>query len=167
VEYLWTSWRMSYIEGLSGGSEECVFCAKLEAADEAELVLRRGDLCYVCLNRYPYTTGHMLIVPNVHVDTIEDLPPETLLQMMTFCQQALTVLRTNYHPRGFNVGLNLGHVAGAGLPEHVHLHVVPRWPGDSNFMSVLGDTRVLPEVLDESWKRLREAWDRFEASTHP
>jgi ATP adenylyltransferase len=158
---------MSYIEGLGEPAEECIFCAKLDADDEDELVLRRGDMCYVCLNRYPYTTGHMLIVPNRHVATIEDLPPETLLQMMTFCQQALAVLRTNYHPRGFNIGLNLGQVAGAGLPEHVHLHLVPRWPGDSNFMSVLGDTRVLPEVLDESWQRLREAWDRFDVSTRP
>jgi ATP adenylyltransferase len=106
----------------------------------------------------------LLIVPYDHVATIEDLPPESLLEMMTLCQQALTVLRTNFRPRGFNIGINLGHVAGAGLPEHVHLHIVPRWAGDSNFMSVLGETRVLPEMLDESWRRLREAWERFDSS---
>lgn len=166
MEYLWTSWRMSYIESLNGRSEECVFCAKLDADDQDELVLRRGDTCYVCLNRFPYTSGHLLIVPYEHVATIEDLSSDSMLEMMTFSQQALTVLRTNWHPRGFNIGLNLGHVAGAGLPEHVHLHVVPRWMGDSNFMSVLGETRVLPEMLDESWRRLREAWDRFDASVH-
>ena len=166
MEYLWTSWRMSYIESLNGRSEDCVFCAKLDADDQGELVLRRGDTCYVCLNRFPYTSGHLLIVPYEHVATIEDLSPDSMLEMMISCQQALTVLRTNWHPRGFNIGLNLGHVAGAGLPEHVHLHVVPRWAGDSNFMSVLGETRVLPEMLDESWRRLREAWDRLDASVH-
>lgn len=154
---------MSYIESLNGRSEECVFCAKLDADDHEELVLRRRDACYICLNRFPYTSGHLLIVPNEHVETIENLAPEILLEMMTLCQDALTILRTNYHPRGFNIGINLGHVAGAGLPEHVHLHIVPRWTGDSNFMSVLGETRVLPEMLDESWHRLREAWDRFES----
>ena len=164
MEYLWTSWRMSYIESLDGRTQECVFCVKLDADDRDELVLRRGDTCYVCLNCFPYTSGHLLIVPYDHVATIEDLPSESLLEMMTLCQQALTVLRTNFRPRGFNIGINLGHVAGAGLPEHVHLHIVPRWAGDSNFMSVLGDTRVLPEMLDESWRRLREAWERFDSS---
>jgi ATP adenylyltransferase len=166
VEYLWTSWRMSYIEGLNGRPTECVFCAKLDAGDQDELVLHRGDDCYVCLNRFPYTSGHLLIVPNEHVATIEALSPDVLLEMMTLCQTVLGVLRTNYHPRGFNVGLNLGQVAGAGLPEHVHLHVVPRWAGDSNFMSVLGETRVLPEMLEESWCRLREAWDEYEPPDH-
>jgi ATP adenylyltransferase len=164
VEYLWTSWRMSYIESLHGRSEDCVFCAKLDADDQEELVLCRGDTCYICLNRFPYTSGHLLVVPNDHVATIEDLTAEILLEMMTLCKDALTILRTNYNPSGFNVGLNLGHVAGAGLPEHVHLHIVPRWTGDSNFMSVLGETRVLPEMLGESWHRLREAWDRFDSA---
>ncbi len=160
MEYLWTPWRMSYIKTLSGDAKECVFCAKLDADDEAEYVLRRGDTCYVGLNVFPYNSGHILVVPNEHVASIEGLAPDCLLEMMTLCQQALAVLRVAYAPSGFNIGINLGNVAGAGLPEHVHLHVVPRWSGDSNYMSVVGRTRVLPELLEESWKRLREAWDQ-------
>ncbi len=161
MDYLWTSWRMSYIESLNGSPKECVFCSKLEAEDRAEYVLRRGEFCYACLNVFPYTSGHLLIVPYEHVDTIEGLAPAVSLEMMTLCQQGVTVLRQGFRPQGFNVGLNLGHVAGAGLPEHVHLHVVPRWTGDSNFMSVLGKTRVLPELLDESWDKLRALWDEL------
>lgn len=160
MEHLWTSWRMNYIKTLEGDSQECVFCAKLEADDEPEYVLRRGETCFACLNIFPYTSGHILVVPNAHVDSIEYLPPECLCEIMTMCQQALAVLRQGYRPHGFNVGFNLGGMAGAGLPDHVHLHVVPRWAGDSNFMSVIGDTRVLPEMLDESWQRMRTLWDR-------
>ena len=160
MDYLWTPWRMSYIKTLDGHPKECVFCAKLEADDEAEYILRRGDTCYAGLNLFPYNSGHILVVPHDHVTTLEDLTPDCLLEMMTLCQQALVVLRRGYRPRGFNVGFNLGKAAGAGLPEHVHMHIVPRWIGDSTFMSVVGQTRILPEVLDEGWRRLRTLWDQ-------
>ena len=150
---------MSYIESLDDDTPECVFCAKLDAADDQEYVLFRGESSYVCLNVFPYTSGHLLIVPYQHVSSIEDLDFECMQEMMVLCQQSVKVLRLGYRPQGFNVGMNLGYVAGAGLPEHVHLHVVPRWKGDSNFMSVLGGTRVLPELLGESWLRLRRLWE--------
>jgi len=151
---------MSYIETLKDQSKPCVFCAKLESDDRSEFVLRRGGTCYAALNVYPYNNGHILIVPHSHVTTIEEMPRDCLLEMMILCQQALTSLRLSYQPRGFNVGLNLGAAAGAGLPDHLHMHIVPRWTGDSTFMSVVGHTRVLPESLDESWQRLRAAWDQ-------
>ena len=160
MDCLWTPWRMSYIESLGDPSQECVFCAKLDRDDEDEYVLRRGIDCYATLNLYPYTNGHLLIVPNHHVASLEELTPDALLEVMTMCQQALAVLRIGYHPRGFNVGFNLGAAAGAGLPEHIHMHIVPRWIGDATFMSVVGGTRVLPEMLDESWHRLRLLWDQ-------
>ncbi len=160
MNYLWTPWRMSYIESLQERSQECVFCAKLDRDNKDEHVLRRGKDCYAALNVFPYNTGHLLIVPHDHVATIEELTPDCLLEMMTLCQQALATLRLGYRPRGFNVGFNLGAAAGAGLPEHVHMHIVPRWVGDSTFMSVVGGTRILPELLDESWQRLRTLWDQ-------
>ena len=136
------------------------FCAKLAADDREEYVLRRGRTAYVCLNLYPYNNGHLLVVPHQHVESIEDLDPDCLLEMMTLCQQALAVLRQAYRPRGFNVGINMGAAAGAGLPAHVHMHVVPRWVGDSTFLSVIGgDAGFLPELLDESWERLHALWE--------
>jgi ATP adenylyltransferase len=160
MDYLWTPWRMTYIESLQEPTQECIFCSKLAKDDEAEYILRRGKRCYAALNLYPYTNGHVLIVPHNHVTTLEELSPDCLLETMTLCQQTLSVLRLGYQPRGFNVGFNLGAAAGAGLPEHIHMHVVPRWFGDSTFMSVVGTTRILPELLGESWKRLRTLWDQ-------
>ncbi len=150
---------MPYIETLGDRTDECVFCAKLDADDQEAYVLRRGVSCYAGLNLFPYNNGHVLIVPHLHVASIEELSSESLTEMMLLCQQALVVLRGAYRPSGFNVGFNLGAAAGAGLPDHVHMHVVPRWIGDSTFMSVVGGTRVLPESLDESWERLRAFWD--------
>jgi ATP adenylyltransferase len=151
---------MTYIESLQDNTVECVFCAKLESDDEDEYLLRRGRTCYAVLNFYPYTNGHTLIVPHDHVSSLEELSPDCILEMMTLCQQMVAVLRLGYSPQGFNVGLNLGAAAGAGLPAHLHMHIVPRWVGDSTFMSVVGGTRVLPEMLDESWRRLRALWDQ-------
>ena len=160
MDRLWTPWRMSYIKTLTGRSRQCVFCAKLDADDKTEYVLRRGVTCYAGLNTFPYNSGHILIVPCAHVVTIEDLGPDCLLEMMTLCQEALAILRLGYEPNGFNVGFNLGVAAGAGLPDHLHMHIVPRWIGDSTFMSVVGETRVLPELLEEGWRRLRKIWDQ-------
>lgn len=160
MDHIWTPWRMSYIKNLGEPTNTCVFCDKNDSDDCSEYVLRRHELCYVCLNAYPYTNGHLLVVPYQHVGSIESLSPECLLEMMKLCQQALAVLRKGFQPHGFNIGMNMGSAAGAGVPDHVHLHVVPRWVGDSTFISVVGCARVLPELLNDTWQRLRKIWDQ-------
>jgi ATP adenylyltransferase len=158
-ERLWAPWRMAYIKGPKAG--ECVFCAEpARGEDEASGIVHRGERCYVMLNAYPYTNGHLMISPYLHTATIEGLDEETLLELMTLGQSALAALREAYRPDGFNLGLNLGKVAGAGFDEHLHLHVVPRWAADSNFMPVIGNARVLPELLHDSFLALRAAWPR-------
>lgn len=147
---------MAYIlDDKSGG---CVFCAKVAATcDEAEHILVRGQNAYITLNRYPYNNGHLLVVPVAHVPSLEDLPADILTEMMLLVNQGLAALRLAMQPQGFNVGVNLGKAAGAGIEQHVHIHVVPRWNGDTNFMSAIGQTRTIPEALDETYRRLRAA----------
>jgi ATP adenylyltransferase len=148
---------MSYISAEK--SEACVFCAEMSRTDGAEnLILYRGQRAFVILNRYPYTTGHLMVVPYRHLPSLEDLEVEARAEMMELTARSLRVLRSEYHPQGFNVGVNIGEAAGAGVLDHVHLHVVPRWGGDTNFMSSLAETRVLPEVLEETYARVRKAW---------
>ena len=150
---LWAPWRLDYIRG--PGPSECIFCRAVAAAsDEAQHVLHRGERCFALLNAFPYTSGHLMIAPYEHVPSIEQLDPPALTELMTMSQRALAVLRENYRPEGFNLGVNQGAVAGAGIEDHVHLHVVPRWGGDTNFMSVSGDARVLPQSLEDSWAEL-------------
>jgi ATP adenylyltransferase len=153
---LWAPWRLEYIRRPS--PDECIFCraACPEGEDEENHVVYRGERCFVLLNAFPYASGHLMIAPYGHVPSIEDLDSGALTELMALSQRALAVLRTNYGPEGFNLGINLGKVAGAGFEDHVHLHVVPRWGGDTNFMPVVGDTRVLPQALHESWLELRE-----------
>ncbi|HEV2620349.1 MAG TPA: HIT domain-containing protein, partial [Acidobacteriaceae bacterium] len=117
--------------------------------------------CFLCLNAFPYSTGHVLIVPYRHVDSLALLPPEEAAEMMHLAQQVESVLRTVYHPAGLNFGLNLGEAAGAGIAEHIHLHALPRWLGDTNFMTAVADTRVLPEALDTTWQKIRDAWNKL------
>ena len=159
MENLWTPWRMKYISGDSNPGGECVFCASPKIADgPSNLIVHRGENVFAILNRFPYTTGHLMVVPFLHVPSIEDLAPATRTEMMEMVNSALGVLRTVYHPDGFNVGINMGSAAGAGIAEHAHIHIVPRWGGDTNFMSTIGETRVLPEELEESFKRISAAW---------
>jgi ATP adenylyltransferase len=159
---LWAPWRMEYIEAPK--PEECIFCAAAESDDDAEhYVVARGEHCFVMLNAYPYTSGHMMIAPYDHVDSLEQLDDETLLELMTLTRTALVVLRDAYGPEGFNIGLNQGKVAGAGVEDHVHQHVVPRWAGDTNFMPVVGDVRVLPQSLADSQRTLSARWPRSTA----
>jgi ATP adenylyltransferase len=141
-------------------SADCVFCkAALQQHDDPEnLVIFRDQLAFVILNRFPYTSGHMMVVPYDHVPSLELLSAQTRAEMMELANQAVQVLRVIYHPEGFNLGINMGEVAGAGIVDHVHLHVVPRWGGDTNFMSSVAATRVLPESLEDSFIRIREAW---------
>jgi ATP adenylyltransferase len=127
-------------------------------AEKAAHVLVRGRLCFLCLNAFPYATGHILIVPYRHVDSLAALPPDEARERMDLAQHVELVLRAVYHPAGMNFGLNLGEAGGAGIAGHIHMHALPRWVGDTNFMTVTADTRVLPEALDTTWTRIRAAW---------
>jgi ATP adenylyltransferase len=161
MERLWTPWRMPYLRGEDERPDGCIFCHKLGRSDQEEQVLYRGDFCYVTLNRYPYSNGHLLVVPNQHVSSLEDLDAETLGEMMQVVNRSLAVLRKAYDPDGFNLGMNLGKAAGAGIADHVHMHIVPRWTADTNFMPVVGKTRVIPELLDETYSLLRRIFDEL------
>lgn len=158
MENLWSPWRMKYVTD-AGKPGECIFCsAVVESDDTTNLVVHRGNAAYVILNRYPYTSGHLMIVPNEHVPSIENLTPEVRAEMMELVNDALGVLRVVYNPHGFNVGINMGEAAGAGIAEHAHIHIVPRWAGDTSFISTVGETRVIPEELGVTWQRIRGAW---------
>ena len=160
MDRLWTPWRYQYISGAAGekkADDGCVLCslARDEQSDEQNFVLHRAARNYVVLNLYPYTSGHLMIVPYAHEASLDALDKETTDELMDLAKRAQTALRETYHPEGFNLGMNLGQVAGAGVAGHVHLHVLPRWAGDANFMSVVGETRVLPEDLPTTYKKLR------------
>lgn len=184
MDQLWTPWRYAYVNGagregrrgvpeaLAGwpGDQGCVFCNLLAATDyalehgmeraQAEAaggILERGRLCFLMLNAFPYNNGHVMVVPYRHEASLAALPADAAAEMMLLTRRTERALRGVYRPDGLNIGLNLGASAGAGVAEHLHLHAVPRWTGDTNFMTVVGETRVLPERLEESWRRLREA----------
>jgi ATP adenylyltransferase len=152
---LWAPWRLGYVQG-ARKEEGCIFCLAASAGEDADrYVLTRSRACFVMLNAFPYNSGHLMISPVRHVPSIEDLDDDELLELMTLTRRALGALRETYRPDGFNLGVNEGEVAGAGFAGHVHLHVVPRWAADSNFMAVTGDTRVLPQSLQDSYAALR------------
>jgi ATP adenylyltransferase len=156
-ERLWAPWRLEYIRGPK--AEECIFCRAIESDDdEHNYVVHRGKHGFVILNAYPYNNGHVMVAPYVHEPTIDTLDDATTLEMMQLVKQSITALREVYRPEGFNIGINQGAAAGAGIEEHVHQHVVPRWGGDTNFMPVIGDVRVLPQSLSDSWKELRSVF---------
>jgi ATP adenylyltransferase len=153
---IWAPWRLAYVKDAAKDSEqECIFCAKPAADDDRDnLIVHRGERCFVILNLFPYTNGHLMVAPYEHVGRIQDLPPETTAEMTALAQRAMTLLEERYAPHGFNVGFNQGRVAGAGVEHHIHLHVVPRWGGDTNFMPVLADTRVMPQTLEQTYEAL-------------
>ncbi len=178
MERLWTPWRMSYVAGTAnsaagpasttesnvggtGGREqepECFLCAKGgddAARDRENLIVYRGALAFVVLNLYPYNSGHALVAPYAHVGDFTALPAEIGHALFDLTQRTVAALQQEYRPDAFNVGINLGRTAGAGVPDHLHVHVVPRWDGDTSFMPVLANTKVLPEALDQTWERLR------------
>ncbi len=165
MDRLWTPWRFEYIRN-ADQETTCAFCRMLEEArDEANFLLFRGRSSYVILNLFPYTSGHMLIVANRHISSLSDATQEELheiIDLARFCEGAL---RQEYRPGGFNMGFNLGRVAGAGVEHHLHMHVLPRWAGDSNFVSVVGETRVLPEELPDTYRRLLPYFGRYPASS--
>ena len=160
-ERIWAPWRLAYVKGASKDEEEgCIFCAKPAAEDDrANLIVHRGERCFVILNLFPYTNGHLMIAPYDHLSSIADLEPQTTAEMMALAQQAIGILDGVYSPHGYNVGFNQGRVAGAGVEHHIHMHVVPRWGGDTNFMPVLADTRVMPQTLEQSYEALAGAFD--------
>jgi ATP adenylyltransferase len=155
MEHLWSPWRMEYIQANKDEPEggECVLCLIRDGA-ESERVLVRSDLGYVVLNRYPYNPGHVMVVPNRHVGDLEDFEDDESLDLQHLLRRSVRALREEMSPHGFNIGLNMDRIAGAGLPDHLHWHVVPRWSGDTNFMPVVGQTRVMPELLAETATRL-------------
>jgi len=187
MDRLWTPWRYAYITnttpprpgvppaldawpGPSPSAPDCVFCNMIHSVDYAisqgmpredaereALIVSRGPTTYLCLNRYPYATGHVLIVPYAHTDSLTSLAPEVAQEIMSTAQRVEAILRKVYNPHGLNFGLNLGEAAGAGVAAHLHMHALPRWSGDTNFMTVTAETRVLPETLETTWTRLRKA----------
>ena len=157
---LWASWRIEYI--LAPKPDACIFCefpAAPEADDRANLVVHRSARSFTCLNRYPYNSGHVMVIPRAHVSGLLDLDAEAFADLQQELRRAVAAVSRAYRPEGMNVGMNLGRSAGAGIDDHLHWHVVPRWVGDNNFMPVLADQRVVVEALDAAWERLRAAYE--------
>ena len=165
MDHLFTPWRYAYVS-TADRATSCIFCDFSQRAsdpatqagfDERNFVVHRAEHCYLILNRYPYTCGHAMIVPYRHLDRLDLLPAESAQEMMSLAQRMESVLRQLYRPDGVNLGMNIGKAAGAGVAGHIHMHVLPRWIADANFMSVVGETRVLPESLEETARRMRQA----------
>jgi ATP adenylyltransferase len=158
MDRLWTPWRYAYIKGADESARVgCIFCEKAKAEDDAaNLIVYRAQHCLVMLNAFPYTNGHVMVVPYEHVDELVKLARESAADLMAVCQRMEGVLRELYQPEGINLGMNIGKAAGAGIADHIHMHVLPRWTADANFMSVIAETRVLPETLATSYERMRK-----------
>jgi ATP adenylyltransferase len=156
MDHLWTPWRYAYVTGAEPKSG-CIFCNAPRESDQQARIVHRGAHCYIILNTYPYTPGHVMIVPYAHLDELQKLPADAAQEMMALTQRMETVLRPLYAPDGINLGMNIGKAAGAGVAGHIHMHILPRWVADANFVSVIGETRVLPETLDVTWERIRKA----------
>ncbi|HVM36240.1 MAG TPA: HIT domain-containing protein [Actinomycetota bacterium] len=155
MERLWSPWRMQYVT-IADGDEGCIFCDHLASGDDVDAhVLFRSEHCFVLLNAYPYNTGHLMVAPFRHVAELDALSPEERTDIMETTNSAISIIRRTMDAHGFNVGLNLGRAAGAGIPGHCHVHVVPRWGGDTNFMTTVGDTKVLPELIRDTDQKLR------------
>lgn len=164
-ERLWAPWRMQYVSEAGKPSGECIFCEKPATDDDAgNLIVWRGAQCYVILNLYPYSSGHLMIVPYRHTPDLTSLTDAEWQEMGALMRLCVRALEREYHPDGFNIGFNLGRAAGAGIEAHLHLHIVPRWHGDTNFMATIGETRVLPESLEQTRARLANALQEVSAS---
>jgi len=159
MEFVWSPWRYDYMASIGKTSASCVFCIGDDPSkDASRLVLYRGSLNFVILNLFPYTSGHFMVAPLVHTARFDEARVEQLAEMMELAQRGMRALTALYRPEGFNMGMNLGHCAGAGIREHFHLHVVPRWIGDANFMGITAETRVLPEELAVTYRRMAEVF---------
>jgi ATP adenylyltransferase len=156
MDYLWTPWRYAYVTTVDQATS-CIFCDAPKESDQKAYIVHRGIHCYVILNTYPYTNGHVMIVPYAHLDELQKLPADAANEMMVLTQRMESVFRSLYRPDGINLGMNLGKAAGAGVAGHIHMHILPRWVADANFVSAIGETRVLPEALEVTWERIRQA----------
>ena len=172
MERLWTPWRAEFVTGQTSGQggngeqPECFLCENpLLGKDDEVYILHRARLAYVILNLYPYNTGHLMIAPYEHGGELEELSPETSEEMWALAQLSVRILKAEYRPDGFNIGMNVGRLAGAGVPGHLHLHVVPRWGGDTNFLAVVGETKTLPEDLNQTYARLRPLFDEYSSES--
>ena len=158
MDHLFSPWRYQYVTK-SGGAAGCIFCDLPSAnRDEEHYIVHRGELCFVMLNRFPYTNGHLMVAPFAHVARLEDAAEEAAVEMMRLARRAEQTLRVLYRPDGLNLGMNIGEAAGAGVVGHIHLHLLRRWIGDTNFMTTVGETRVLPESLEVTYQRIRDAF---------
>lgn len=160
VDKIFAPWRSEYI--LSGDKKDdfCIFCEyPAQDKDKENLIVYRGELCFVIMNRYPYNAGHLMVIPYRHLHNFAELTEKELTELMQLVQKAVTVLTQVMSPHGFNLGINIGKVAGAGIDQHLHMHIVPRWNGDTNFMPVVSDTRIISESLESAYIRLKEAWN--------
>ena len=156
---IFAPWRIGYIQATK--DEGCILCdLPREERDEENLILHRGKSSFIIMNRYPYNPGHLMIAPYKHVGVIEELDTDEIYEIIDLCKLAIRVIKSCMEPDGFNIGMNLGRIAGAGIDDHIHLHIVPRWSGDTNFMPVLAGTDVIPEALKETYKKLKEALEK-------
>jgi ATP adenylyltransferase len=161
MDYLWTPWRSSYVKN-KGEAGSCIFCrAAASSTGEETLLVHRARLNFVILNRYPYTSGHLMIAPYQHVSRLQQVDLETVDEMMRLARLSERIIEEIYQPQGLNIGMNLGEAAGAGIEQHIHLHVLPRWMGDANFMTSIGDARILPEELSVTFTKLSDAFKQF------
>ncbi len=167
MDYLWTPWRYQYISEIGATEGECVFC-RLPQFDEADVfIVLRGEYNYIVLNKFPYTSGHCMIIPYRHFGLFSEIRPEEMSEMMALAQLQQCALTEIYRPEGFNIGWNQGRCAGAGVADHIHLHIVPRWVGDSNLVGVIGETRTLPEDLKTTWTKLKLHFDERRGNRGP
>ncbi len=165
-ERLWAPWRMPYVRTAGKGDTGCIFCAKpAEQQDDANLIVLRGTHAFAMLNLFPYTSGHLMVAPYRHLPDISGLSDEESLDLWRLTRRCVRALEQVYQPDGFNIGFNIGRAAGAGIEGHLHLHIVPRWHGDTNFMTTIGEVRVLPESLEETYQRLKAALQEGEDAT--
>jgi ATP adenylyltransferase len=160
MDFLFTPWRYAYVTGAEK-ARECLFCTAAALGDDRKAwIVHRAQHCFVMLNAFPYTSGHVMVVPFQHTDQLQTLEAPAAREMMELTQKTEGILRQLYHPDGLNLGMNLGKAGGAGVAGHIHMHVLPRWVADSNFMTVVGETRVLPEALETTYERIRTAFER-------
>ena len=163
MERLWAPWRMKFIEELRDKGSGCIFCEMAAPGDDRErLILHRGERCFTVLNRYPYNNGHMMIVPYKHVGELSELDGVDYEEMLSMSSASVKIMRETMEAEGFNMGLNIGAVAGAGITDHIHMHLVPRWRGDANFLPIIGGTKSMPEYLDDTYNRLKEPFEKLE-----
>lgn len=161
-ENLWAPWRIDYIKGAAAKEKGCIFCNRLrEDKDRENLILMRGERSFIIMNRYPYNNGHLMVTPNRHVGDISMLDMEEVQEMFSLVMVSTDAIKSSMNPSGFNIGMNLGRVAGAGVDDHIHVHVVPRWDGDTNFMPVLGEVKVISEHIFSTYDTLRDEIDKI------